>query len=126
MSTTETLRKLAGNGYLYLATVYSRHPQGTEQAYRDACQAAAWCVTRQIGVFSPIAYTHGVAVHGGIPLTDHAIWLPADRPLMDAARGLAVLMMPGWLESIGIAHEIGVFRDAGKPIVYLTWPLPEE
>ena len=41
-----------------------------------------------------------------------------DRPMMDAACGLIVLMLPGWAVSARCSHEeIEIFRAAGKPIV---------
>jgi hypothetical protein len=55
---------------------------------------------------------------------DHDIWLPADRPMMNAAGGLLIVRMPGWSSSYGIKVEAGVFAAAGKPVEYLPWPLP--
>lgn len=106
--------------FYYLATPYSKYPMGTTEAYIDACKQAALFVKARIPVFCPIAHTHGVAEYGGISLTDHNIWLPADRPFMLAAKGLIVCMLPSWAWSVGIRHEIKVFADQGKPITYMT------
>jgi hypothetical protein len=120
----DRMRTAAGDRYWSLASPYSRFPDGTEAAFRHACQAAGWFIKNQIPVFCPIAHSHPVAVQCRIPLTDHAIWLPADRPMMNGAAGIAVLMMPSWKQSTGIQHEIGVFLHANKPVEYLPWPLP--
>lgn len=121
----QKLKELAGDGYLYLATPYSKHPEGISKAFLDACKAAGWFIRNGIGVFCPIAHTHPIAVHCKISLLDHEVWLPADKPMMDMARGIVVCQMPSWEESYGIRHEIEVFQKAGKPVEYLPWPLSE-
>lgn len=104
--------------FWYLATVYSRHPDGIDAAFADACRITAGFIRAGVRVYSPIAHTHPIAVHGGLDPLDHSIWLPADQPFMDHACGLIVCRMPGWEDSKGIAHEIAAFRAAGKPVVY--------
>jgi len=104
--------------YFYLATPYSKYAGGIDEAFKLACRAAAEFVKVGIPVYSPIAHTHPVAIHGGIDPYDHRIWLPADEPFMVAARGLIVVMADGWDESFGIAEEIKHFQKAGKPIIY--------
>ena len=110
-------------GYIYLATPYSRFAGGIEQAFNEACRAAAYFVRRGESVFSPIAHTHPIAVKSGIDPLDLKIWLPQDGPLMNAAGELVIVKMPGWQESKGIAAEIEAFSLAGKPIRYLEWPV---
>ena len=105
--------------YHYLASPYSKYRDGIEEAYREVCRQVAVLLRAGIPVLSPIAATHGVAIHGGIDPLAHDIWLPADRPLMEAACGLIVCKLNGWDRSFGVAHEIEVFRKASKPIVYM-------
>lgn len=105
--------------FLYLATPYSKWKGGIDDAYRMACRETARLLRLGVNVYSPIAHTHGVAIHGGIDPLAHDIWLPADRPLMDAAMGLVVLRAEGWQDSYGIAEEIKVFKAANKPILYI-------
>ena len=109
--------------YWYLATPYSKYPEGIEKAFQHACEAAAHLVREGKLVYCPIAHTHPVAVYGGLDPFDHDIWLPQDRPFMDGAAGLIVVMMPGWAESYGIGEEIKIFRAAGKPVEYMEWPI---
>lgn len=103
----------------YLAGPYSAHPAGLEAAYRAACEATAFLIRHGIPVFSPIAHTHGVAIHGGIDPVDHAIWLPADEPMMQAAKGLIILRIRGWDTSKGVEAEYRTFAAAGKPVRYM-------
>ncbi len=105
--------------FWYLATPYSKYEAGLEAAFRLACWNAAKLIQAGVRVYSPIAHTHPVAVHGGIDPYDHGIWLPADAPFMDAACGLIVLTAKGWEESYGIRCEIEAFQKAGKPIHYM-------
>lgn len=107
--------------FWYLASPYSRYYAGTEEAFRVAAVAAAELVKAKVPVFCPIAHSHPVAVHGGLPLEDHEVWLPADKPFMETASGVVVLMIDGWNESVGVAHEIEHFERAGKPVWYLPW-----
>lgn len=108
-------------GYVYVATPYSKYPCGIVAAFEEACRATAWLVQQGCKVFCPIAHTHPVAMHGGIDPLDHAIWIPADKPLMDGASALVVVQMPGWETSYGITIEVEEFTKRGKPIFYLPW-----
>lgn len=107
-------------GFWYLGSPYSLYPGGPEQAFRDACLEAAVLIKAGIPVFSPIAHTHPIAVNGLMDLLDLSIWLPTDKPMMDAAKGIIVCKMEWWEKSKGVAHEIEVFSRVGKPIIYMT------
>ena len=113
--------------FYYLATPYSKYPGGIERAFVDACRNAAVLVRAGVPVFSPIAHTHPVAMHGEIDPMDLSVWLEADRTFMDASKGIIVCMMKGWEVSEGIKHEIEYFRKSGKPIINM-WPgkIPDE
>lgn len=111
------------DGYWYLATPYSKYPLGLEMAFQHACIAAAELVNRGVRLYCPIAHTHPIAEYGEIEPRNHEIWLPLDKPLMDAARGLIVVKMPSWHESYGIKVETKTFREADKQVHYLDWPL---
>lgn len=106
-------------GYWYLASPYSKYSSGIEVAFVDICKIAAELTKQGVPVFSPIAHTHPIAIHGQINPLDHTIWLPADEPLMDGACGIIVAMMDGWQDSYGVGVEIARFNAAGKPIYYL-------
>jgi hypothetical protein len=105
--------------YWYMATPYSRYPDGIDEAYKQACRQTAILFEALIPVFCPIAHCHGVAIFGGMDPLDHTIWMPADKPLMAAARGLIVCMLEGWETSYGVAEEIKYFLHANKKIVYM-------
>jgi nucleoside 2-deoxyribosyltransferase len=107
---------------IYLATPYSRYPQskgGIVGAFQDAAALTGRLLQSGLKVYSPIAHTHPIAVHGKLDPYDHLIWLPFDEAIMAKADALLVAGMDTWQTSFGIAHEIGVFTKAGKPIFYL-------
>jgi len=106
-------------GYWYLGSPYSKHPDGLETAFVDICKVAAQFAVDGIPAYSPIAHTHPIAMIGEVDPHDHSIWLPFDGPLMTAARGLVVVMMPSWQDSFGLQHEIEYFKSVGKPILYM-------
>jgi hypothetical protein len=105
---------------VYLATPYSKYPEGIEVAFQDASRLAARLMEIGVKVYSPIAHTHPLAIYGGINPLDHSIWLPFDEAIMAKSDALLVAKMPTWQTSYGIAHEISVFDKAGKPIYYLN------
>jgi nucleoside 2-deoxyribosyltransferase len=105
--------------YFYLATPYSKYKAGFDAAHIMACEQAALLIKDGLVVYSPIAHTHPIAMHGNIDPTHNFNWLALDAPLMDAACGIIVCMMDGWLESRGVQHEIEVFQRAGKPVYYM-------
>ena len=111
-------------GYWYLASPYSKYPDGIHAAYHEVCRCAAWLLRQGVRVYSPIAHTHPIAQYGSLDPMDHSIWLPADRPLMQGACGLIVAQMPTWDQSYGIGEEIKEFAAAGKPTLALEWPRP--
>jgi hypothetical protein len=101
---------------VYLATPYTTYPFGIESAFKDAAALAASLLAEGVRVYSPIAHTHPLAANSALDPMDHAIWLPFDEAMMEAADAIVIAHMPGWADSFGIAHEIKVFSKAKKPI----------
>jgi hypothetical protein len=114
------------SGFVYLASPYSKYPAGIDVAFREVCKAAGWLVKQGISVYCPIAMTHSVAVEADLPKCDHDLWMPCDKPFMEAAFGLIMLMMPSWNKSVGMRMERDCFTDQDKPIWFLKWPRPKE
>lgn len=110
----------------YMASVYTQFPKGQEQAYIEASKCAATLLKRGMNVFSPIAHSHPIAVHGAIDAIDHDFWMRLDKAILDECDILLVVMMPGWRESRGIKAEIEHAREAGKQTVFYSWPMLEE
>ncbi len=104
---------------IYLATPYTKYPAGIEAAFEDAAALAGELLQYGLKVYSPITHTHPIAMHADIDPLDHTIWLPFDGAMMRKADAILVAKMLGWGGSLGIAHEIETFWNAGKPVYYL-------
>jgi hypothetical protein len=105
--------------YWYLGSPYSKYPDGVEAAFQAVCREAGRLIRAGVPVYSPIAHTHPIAVYSQMDVYDHSIWLPADRPMMEAACGLIILRMASWEVSVGLQHEIVFFKNAGKPVSFM-------
>jgi hypothetical protein len=117
---TEYREEQARDSFWYLASPYSKYPDGLEAAFVEVAKQAALLIRHKIPVYSPIAHTHPIAIHGGMDPLDHSIWLPADLPLMRSAyRGLIVCKMATWDQSDGIGEEIKEFGALKRRIIYM-------
>ena len=106
-------------GFWYIATPYSKVDDGVEVAARRAAIVAAAFVASGVPAYCPIAESHFIAMASDLDPLDHEMWMEHDAPMMEAAHGLIVAMLPGWEESVGVAMEIEAFEAAGKPVRYL-------
>lgn len=114
-----TVDDLKPYGLVYLATPYSKYPQGIHVAFRETARLAARLMMAGVAVFSPIVHGHPMSVFGKVVALNHGIWLPFDEKMMAKSDALLVAKMDTWDTSFGVAHEIGVFKSAQKPIFYL-------
>ena len=106
-------------GYYYLGTPYTLYPSGIQSAFEDAARIAGILTHMGLIVYSPIVHSHVISEYSNIDPKDHALWMALDRPLVNAARGLIVVMLSGWESSRGLTLERDLFKAAGKPIFYL-------
>lgn len=122
------LGKLAGGGFIYLASPYSKLVQtvGLDEAARMVALAAGALIQEGVCVFSPIAHCHAIADACGLDRLDHALWMAQCYPMASRASACAVIMFDGWRESVGVQAEIAYFQKAfnphsvgGLPIVYI-------
>ena len=108
--------------YIYLASPYSHpDPAVREARYRAARDTAAWMLAQRLWVYSPIVHCHDLAQSAGLP-TDFAFWGEYNRAMIASAESLYVLLLPGYLESVGVNAEIAYALSARKPVVRLAIP----
>lgn len=107
-------------GFWYLATPYRSFPRSIIEASFAATREAALLSDAGISVFSPIVHSHNIAYHTAS--IDHSSpkWIDLDMPMVRAARGVIVCMLPGWIQSQGVARELDEAVKLGKPVVYMT------
>jgi hypothetical protein len=113
------LLDLRSCGLVYLATPYTKYPDGMDVAFEAAAIVAGRLMKERVKVYSPVAHTHPLATYAKIDPTDRAIWLPGDEAMMQACHLCAVAELPGWHCSSGVARGIEWFTLANKPVVYL-------
>ncbi len=104
----------------YLATPYSKYPGGIAGAYELACKQSALLISNGIHVFSPIAHSHGIAMHGELDPLSHELWLAMDRTYMDLCYGCIFLLAESWEKSYGMDQERLYFASCSKPIVKMV------
>jgi hypothetical protein len=104
-------------GYIYVASPYTKYPEGLDKAHEHVCLLTAELVKGGMSVYSPIAHSHPVAIHGGIDPKDHSLWMAQCRAMMEAATACIVLTMDGWQDSKGVQMEIKYFDEADKPLL---------
>lgn len=120
-SVTSTVMECRGDGYWYLATVYSKHPDGLSDAFGMAAEQAALLVASGINVFCPITHSHPIAMARPdlFSATDHDVWMKLDAPFIHGAKGLIVVTSENWRDSVGIAAEIEAFKALGKQVFFM-------
>ena len=112
----------------YLASPYTKRAtgdgdaqdEGLRRAYYEAVGACAALTRQGLTVISPILHSHVVGVAAKIDLRDGKFWEAVNRPLVEAAGGLLILPVEGWLQSDGMAHEIKSFVERTRPIYILS------
>lgn len=111
-------------GYWYIATAYTKHPEGTDAAFNQAAEAQAKLANVGIVAYSPIVMGHGIV---GMLTTerDHDFWMRYNFPLMDGAKGIIVVQTPGFSSSRGVREEWRWFIDNEKPALFLAYPIAQ-
>ena len=105
---------------LYLATPYSKYPQGLGAAHDAAAEAVALLLGAGLDVISPVCACHHVARLSGMdPKIGNPVWMRLNRKLMERCDALVVVMMDGWDKSLGVSLEIQFFEAARKPVKYM-------
>ena len=110
-------------GYLYMASVFRKHPIGLWRAYDEARRAQGALWKAGVNVFSPIACFYSTAVWEEIDQTDHDWWMRHDFPYMRGSRGIIILQQDGWEESEGIQEERKFFSLRNNLEYSLDYPV---
>lgn len=108
---------------VYLACPYTDpDPDVRRRRFEAATKAAAELIRRGEIVYSPITMTHpiDVVLAGEAGTLGSDYWVAFDEAFMEMSTEMVVLQIPGWDRSNGVAREIEYFRNAGKPIRYMT------
>lgn len=105
---------------IYLASSYS-HPneQVRVMRYGQALGVVAHLFAIDAPVFSPIVYTHNIALCAGLTV-GFSRWAPFDLDMLDGCSDLWVLMLDGWQYSEGIQVELRHAARNGVKLEFFT------
>lgn len=104
---------------IFLSSPYM-HPDPEEMNMRAliAGNACAWLVREGYLPMSPIAHWHGPSYRNNLP-RHAAAWRDWNRRWLEAADMVAMLRVPGWRDSLGMAEEMDWAKRAGKPVAVI-------
>jgi hypothetical protein len=104
---------------IYLLSPYSHDDSAVrEHRYHEACRAVVHLLRHGFMVFSPVVHSHPLVAFG-LP-SDWTFWERADREHLTRCDEVLVLTLDGWEQSIGLAAEIEIAKELGKPFRYLS------
>jgi len=103
---------------IYLASPYSHAEERVRvRRYLYTREFVYRQLAKGVPLVSPIVYCHQFARDFDAP-TDAVSWLPLNAALIEAAKGLWVLKLDGWEDSVGVKMEIEKADLLGLPITY--------
>ena len=97
---------------IYLATPYTGTEVQQTVRFKQACRICAELIESGFMVFSPIAHSHNISIHGNIP-GNYDFWKYQNESWLEWSDELWIARMHRWHESIGIKHEIGWAKKHG-------------
>lgn len=104
---------------IYIASPYSAPSDAVRyDRFMRARTYAHHLMAQGIVCFSPIAYGRQFEkVFAVAP--DHETWMDFNDWMLLASQEVRVLMLAGWQESLGVAHEIALANDHGIPVSFV-------
>lgn len=109
---------------IYLACPYMhKDDQVIEDRVDAATKTAGLLIAEGYYIYSPITHSHPISKKVSLP-GDWAFWEGYDRVFLKACKGLYVLKVDGWEQSIGVQAEIKIAKELGIPVEYLEYEVP--
>lgn len=124
--TSIPIQNLQEHSLIYLATPYTKHPDGREYAYKIAAANLAHLVGLRLRVYSPITHYHTASILDPENRLKHLTpdeWFAINLPMMEICDCLAI---PDWKEvdeSEGVAKEVSWFAGQKLPVYKLKMHL---
>jgi hypothetical protein len=111
------LKGLLSDRVTYLASPYTHsEPEIQEQRFKLACSAVSAMTNAGRRTFSPVVHNHPVSVSHSEIANDFAFWKPFCEAMLYRSNRLAVLLIDGWQESVGVRAEFDLAVSIGLPI----------
>lgn len=104
---------------IYLASPYS-HENKNIEAYRFAKAEEFVAMQMEKGkiIFSPIVYSHRIAIHFNLGTTS-LYWKTFNDEIQSRCDSTWVLKLPGWDKSIGVSQEIKLAERLGHEVQFV-------
>ncbi len=122
MNNQETSKiTISENGQrIYLASPYTHKDEEVMTfRYGKALKASARLINLGFLVFSPIVHCHPIAITHNLK-RDYDFWQDYSTSfLLNWAEAVAVLLLPGALNSKGVQAEITIAQETGLPVYYI-------
>lgn len=116
--TIELLKERGRHKSYYLASPYTAPTKETQlQRAKTVYTITGLLLQQGLLVFSPIVYCHPFTVDFTLP-PDYLFWLDFNRGHIEASPGIIVAQLNGWRQSKGVAQEIDLAKEIGRPIYY--------
>lgn len=110
---------MSNSSLVYLACPYNHSDPAIRQArFEVVNRVAARLMCEGLHVILPISHTHPIALAGDLP-RGWDYWEQYDRALLRCCGKLIVLMLNGWVHSIGVNAEIAIAQELKIPIEYI-------
>lgn len=104
---------------IYLASPYSHDdPFVRRDRYLKARATLHWLLSQSLWTYSPIVHCHDLAIAHSLP-KDANFWKEYNQVMFDKCDSMAVLKIPGWDFSHGVALEISWAEAFNKKIRYI-------
>lgn len=118
----DSVQSATGN-YFYLGQPYSSpDPEVQHERARYAMKAVAKLLNSGVHVFSPILHCHELAHAHDLP-KDYSFWKDYALAMLTGSRGIIVLQLPGWKDSVGLSDELAYSQTLphhAEPL-YMGW-----
>lgn len=104
---------------IYLASPFSDPDSKVrESRYNQTIEATGLLLKAGLFVYSPIVHNYEIAVRYELP-KEFEFWREFDSLMVDKCDILAVLMLFGWIDSVGVMYELNLAKESGKEIKYI-------
>lgn len=115
-----TLDELRKFKMVYLATPYTKHPEGLDYAYKIAAGQVGYFGGWGVNVYSPITHWHQATIFDPQGVLRHSTpqeWFDRNLPMMLLSDCMVIPNFKEVGDSEGIAKEADEFMTQNKPVI---------
>ena len=112
------------DGYWYLSSQYTNHPEGRGQALYDSATVVAKLANNGISVYSPV-----IQMDVLMNDTDHLkqsmpeFWKSYNHPFIENSIGVIILKSDGWDSCDTLYFEYDLAKSIELPVIFVPYPL---